>query len=62
MVFVTRGQDVIVHLHVVPEEVAVPAHVGKEAAHQSRQVDDVSWLVLGEYGLGLSLAETYFVR
>ena len=58
--FVTRGQDVVVHLHVVPEEVAVPAHVGKETAHQSRQVDDVSRLMLSKDGLCLSLAERIY--
>ena len=56
----TRGQDVVVHLHVVPEEVAVPAHVGKEAAHQSCQVDDVSRLMLSKDGLCLSLAKRIY--
>ena len=46
----------VIHLHVVPEEVAVGAHVGEQAADQRRQVDHVGGPVLLEYGLGLGLA------
>ena len=59
--FVTRGQDVVIHLHVIPEEVAVPAHVGEEAAHQSSQVDDVGRLMLDEYYFCLGLADSILI-
>ena len=54
---VAHLQDVVVHLHVLPEEVAVGAHVGKEAANEGSKVDHVGRLVLLKEGFGLFFAE-----
>ena len=54
---VAHLQDVVVHLHVLPEEVTVGAHVGKEATDEGSQVDHVGWLVLLKDGLCLFFTE-----
>ena len=54
---VAHLQDVVVHLHVLPEEVAVGAHVGKEAANESGKVDHVGRLVLLKEGFRLFFTE-----
>ena len=45
VMFLTHCKNVVIHLHVVPEEVTVGAHVGKQPAHQSCQVYHMGWLV-----------------
>ena len=54
---VAHLQDVVVHLHVLPEEVAVGAHVGKEAANEGSKVDHMRWLVLLKEGTSVFLTE-----
>ena len=54
---VAHLQDVVVHLHVLPEEVTVGAHVGKEAANESGKVDHVGRLVLLKEGFRLFFTE-----
>ena len=54
---VAHLQDVVVHLHVLPEEVTVGAHVGEEPSNKSSKVDHMSRLVLFEQGLSLGLAQ-----
>ena len=54
---VAHLQDVVVHLHVLPEEVTVGAHVGKEATNEGSEVDHVARLVLLKEGLGLFFTE-----
>ena len=54
---VAHLQDVVVHLHVLPEEVTVGAHVGKEATNEGSEVDHVARLVLLKEGLGLLFTE-----
>ena len=54
---VAHLQNVVVHLHVLPEEVAVGAHVGKEAANKGSKVDHVGRLVLLKDGFSLFFTE-----
>ena len=54
---VAHLQDVVVHLHVLPEEVTVGAHVGKEAANEGGKVDHVGRLVLLKEGFRLFFTE-----
>ena len=54
---VAHLQDVVVHLHVLPEEVTVGAHVGKEAANEGSKVDHMSWLMLLKEGTSVFLTE-----
>ena len=54
---VAHLQDVVVHLHVLPEEVTVGAHVGKEATNEGSEVDHMGWLVLLKEGTSVFLTE-----
>ena len=54
---VAHLQDVVVHLHVTPEEVAVGAHVGKEAANEGGKVDHMGRLVPLKQGFSLFLVQ-----
>ena len=54
---VAHLQDVVVHLHVLPEEVTVGAHVGEEPSNKSSKMDHMSRFVLFEQGLSLGLAQ-----
>ena len=54
---VAHLQDVVVHLHVLPEEVTVGAHVGKEAANEGGKVDHMGRLVPLKQGFSLFLVE-----
>ena len=47
-VLVTGTQDVVIDEHVVAEKVQLGPHVGEQASHARRQVDDVGGLVPGE--------------
>ena len=54
---VAHLQDVVVHLHVLPEEVTVGAHVGKEATNEGCKVDHMRWLMLLKEGTSVFLTE-----
>lgn len=54
---VSGVEDVVVHAHVVPEEVEASPHVGEESPDESGQVDDVGGLVLLEDGQGGGLVQ-----
>ena len=54
---VAGSKNVVIHLHVVSVEITVSAHISKKSPHQSREMDDVSGLVLLKQGKRLALTE-----